>query len=76
MKTKEEKRNYLIIWVGDKGRDIQYVGTHSRRSEETQHVLLYKVRSEREARQIKQSVCKVQIPEAKVISFLTKLCKT
>ena len=33
-KSEEEKCNYLMIWIGDKGRDIQYVGTHCRRSEE------------------------------------------
>ena len=60
-KSEEEKFNYLMIWIGDKDRDIYNTWKLTAEgSEETRHVL-YKVRNVCEA-QIKQSVCKVQIP--------------
>ena len=58
-KIEEEKCNYLMIWVGDKGRDIY--NTWELTADEVKKLETYYTRFETYEAQIDQGVCQVSI---------------
>ena len=59
-KSEEEKCNYLMIWIGDKGRDIY--NTWELTADEGKKLDTYYAKYEAYVKPKSNKVCKVQIP--------------